>query len=333
MKRIAKKLLGYFEHGEKTYIEFRNKRFADKTKAISDVIKKASLPSFESKSEESTNFKPSKKNTKAKIQAIAQKQVDISKSRFISMPEILQFDLVPSTLFEGDFTAKPEKHLLITELEKHLLSTEYNFAKTSESKTSLVIDFMSLMRRISLASLQTSKESFEIMWKSILSVCEFNQLNIIYDSYITKSIKYGERQRRAFSIEPLVSVNLQETSFILEQMETFWADGSNKENLQEMSRHYFHNKSAGHNVDIILSGYLSNKNDSFKCIQITNVVTNERPDLDNHIEEADMRIIPYIVKSIESGLKNVVVVSNDTDIYVLLLHYTPQFIKSGLTEL
>ena len=333
MKRIAKKLLGYFEHGEKTYIEFRNERFADKTKAISDVIKKASLPSFESKSEESTKFKPSKKNTKAKIQAIVQKQVDIFKSRFISMPEILQFDLVPSALFEWDFTAKPEKHMLITGLEKQLLSREYNCAKTSESKTSLVIDFMSLMRRISLANLQTSKESFEIRWKSILSVCEFNQLNIIYDSYITKSIKYGERQRRAFSIEPLVSVNLQETSFILEQMETFWADGSNKENLQEMSRHYFHNKSAGHNVDIILSGYLSNKNDSFKCIQITNVVTNERPDLDNHIEEADMRIKRHIANSIESGLKNVVVVSNVTDVCALLLHYTPLFIKSGLTEL
>ena len=67
MKRIAKKLLGYFEHGEKTYIEFRNERFADKTKALSDVIKKVSLPSFESKSKESTKFKPSKENTKAKI--------------------------------------------------------------------------------------------------------------------------------------------------------------------------------------------------------------------------------------------------------------------------
>ena len=155
------------------------------------------------------------------------------------MPEILQFDLVPSALFEGDFTAKPEKQLLITELEKHLLSTEYNFAKTSESKTSLVIDFMSLMRRIRLTNLQTFKESFEVMCKSILSVCEFNQLNIIYDSYITESIKYGERQRRAFSIEPLVFVNLQETSFIPEQIEKFWADDSNKENLQEISRRFF----------------------------------------------------------------------------------------------
>ena len=78
---------------------------------------------------------------------------------------------------------------------------------------------------------------------------------------------------------------------------------------------------------------LSSKNDSTKCIQRINGVTNERPDLDNHIEEADMRIILHIAKSTESGLKYVVVVSNDTDVCVLLLHYTLQFIKSGLTEL
>ena len=63
----SKKLLEYFKHGEKAYIEFRNERFVDKTKELSDVVKKVSLPSFESKSKESTKFKPSKENTKAKI--------------------------------------------------------------------------------------------------------------------------------------------------------------------------------------------------------------------------------------------------------------------------
>ena len=123
-------------------------------------------------------------------------------------------------------------------------------------------------------------------------------------------------------------VNFQEASFIPEQIKKLWAGDSNKEIFKKFQDVFFII-----NQQIILNGYLSNKNDSSKCIQIINGVTNERPDLDNHIEEADMRIIPYIVKSIESGLKNVVVVSNDTDIYVLLLHYTPQFIKSGLTEL
>ena len=45
-----------------------------------------------------------------------------------------------------------------------------------------------------------------------------------------------------------------------------------------------------------------------------------------------MRIIPCIAKTIELGLKNVVEVTNDTDACVLLLHYTSQFVKSGLRE-
>ena len=47
--------------------------------------------------------------------------------------------------------------------------------------------------------------------------------------------------------------------------------------------------------------------------------------IDNHIEEANMRIMPHIAKSVESGLKKVVVVSNDTDVCALLLHYTLEF--------
>ena len=36
----SSKLLEYFEHGKKTYIEFRNERFVGKTKALSHVIRK-----------------------------------------------------------------------------------------------------------------------------------------------------------------------------------------------------------------------------------------------------------------------------------------------------
>ena len=68
---------------KRTYNEFCNERFVDKTKALPDVIKKVSLPTFESKSKESTKFKPSKENPKAKIQVIAQKQVNITKFLFL----------------------------------------------------------------------------------------------------------------------------------------------------------------------------------------------------------------------------------------------------------
>ena len=65
------------------------------------------------------------------------------------------------------------------------------------------------MRRMNLTVLD--KEGFEVMWKSILSVCVLNQLIIVY---VRQLYKYGERERKAFSTEPLMFVNLQQTSFI-----------------------------------------------------------------------------------------------------------------------
>ena len=208
--------------GRKVILNFENEGFVDKTKALTNVIKKKLLPSFELKSKESTKSKPSKENLKAKLQEI-------------SVQGILQFDLVPSVLFEGDFTAKPEKHFSTTELEKLLSSGEYNFPKASESETSIVLDFMSLMRRINLTNLQIFKDGFEALGKFILSVCVFNQFNIVYHSYIIESIIYDERQRRVFSTEPLMFVNLQQKCFIAVLIEKFWANDSNKENLQEIS--------------------------------------------------------------------------------------------------
>lgn len=76
------------------------------------------------------------------------------------------------------------------------------------------------------------------------------------------------------------------------QIENFWANDSEKENLQEVSRFFFQNRLTE-----------QNRNDSSKCLQINNGVTNQRQDLDNHIEEAYMIIIPHISKSVESGLK------------------------------
>ena len=42
---------------------------------------------------------------------------------------------------------------------------------------------------------------------------------------------------------------------------------------------FFQSKLAEDNVDIPLSGYLSNRHDSSKCINKINGVTNEQPDL------------------------------------------------------
>ena len=43
----------------------------------------------------------------------------------------------------------------------------------------------------------------------ITNTCAFQQVNIVFDSYLDESIKVGERERRTVS-QPLVIVNMQE---------------------------------------------------------------------------------------------------------------------------
>ena len=57
------------------------------------------------------------------------------------------------------------------------------------------------------------------------------------------------------------------------------------------------------------------------------------PEFNSKIEEADHRLIPHIHYSISHGAKESVVVSNDTDVFALLIHYLPDFLGLGLQEL
>ena len=57
------------------------------------------------------------------------------------------------------------------------------------------------------------------------------------------------------------------------------------------------------------------------------------PELYSKIEEADQRLIPHIHYSVSQGAKRSAVISNNTDVFALLIHYLPDFLCLGLQEL
>ena len=57
------------------------------------------------------------------------------------------------------------------------------------------------------------------------------------------------------------------------------------------------------------------------------------PVLNSKIEEADQRLIPHIHYSISQGCKQSAVISNDTNVFTLLIHYLPDFLDLGFQEL
>ena len=265
----------------------------------------------------------------------AQRSIDIARSRGVPLRELLHYDLITdSSLFDGDFTTKPAKHIFVTELEIRIKDDEFNFMQNSPSKTSLVIDFMSLIRKFPLKKLLTFEDLFELAWTTIIKTCKFDQVDIIYDSYIEKSVKECERQRRATN-DPVEFVNLTRTSSIPVQLDKFWSCCQNKEKLQNLSRQFFVSKSRDGNMKLILSGCVTNNNDVISIVEILeqDKQLTIREDLTNQLEEADVRIIPHIEKAIKNESKRIVVLSNDTDVFALLLHYSHSFFALGMTEL
>ena len=82
--------------------------------------------------------------------------------------------------------------------------------------------------------------------------------------------------------------------------------------------------------NITLSGCVTDADGPQDCIKINNGHMTIKDSLRSVIEEADARIIPHIAASIEEGLKRFVVLSNDTDVLVLLINYFYPFLSRGV---
>ncbi|KAH3719442.1 hypothetical protein DPMN_062277 [Dreissena polymorpha] len=115
---------------------------------------------------------------------------------------------------------------------------------------------------------------------------------------------------------------------IPQQLNKFWASEKNKRNLQLLVRDIVcNNVCANH---IIASSVLYD-NEALPAITFCNEVI---PELLNWIEEADARVVAHVewAARIKQG-QRVLLMSNDTDSFALLLHFTPQFQTLGMKEI
>ena len=115
-------------------------------------------------------------------------------------------------------------------------------------------------------------------------------------------------------------------------MEKFWACDRNKENLQLISRSFFIENASENSKCLTLRGDSDTCN-GMQCIQYKDGITSNKGNLDKPIEEADLRIIPHIEDSIQSKNTRIVLLSNYTDVLVLVLYFMQYFTSIGLKEL
>ena len=144
----------------------------------------------------------------------------------------MQHVLSCSPLFDGDDTTKPDKYLLTKELEKYL-AEKMPFENRQDYHTTLVVDFMSLLRRLPLGKMKVLNDLTKAAWRYINEVCKFQRADIVFDSYTENALKEGECKRR-LQVESVEYVSITPDTKSPVHLDRFWASLKNKELLQAL---------------------------------------------------------------------------------------------------
>ena len=206
---------------------FRNEQFVEKSRRLSDPIKKINLQQFSPGEKEKVPRQSS--DIRVKDLSDLQRNVYVAKGRGISLAQVTEHDLLSTNiLFNGDCTSKPDdKSVLVGELEKHFESRELNFENKSDLQTVLLIDSMSMIQRMLLSEPAVSEELFTATWRKVKPICQFQELHWIFDSYIENLAKEDE-SRRQIAGQPLELAVIQKDTRISVQRDWFWSSSSIK---------------------------------------------------------------------------------------------------------
>ena len=151
---------------------------------------------------------------------------------------------------------------------------------------SVIVDFMSLIRKIGFEKYPKVRDAFDGTWGIILAASNADRIEI-YDSYLEGSIKESTRIGRAKE-ESIEIINLNLDPPVSPEIR---ASSINKERLQILSRNYFLMKGKERGKNVILTGY---------CIK----------------QEADSRIVLRTACAAKKDFRQFLVLLNDTDVAI-----------------
>ena len=224
---------------------------------------------------------------------------------------------------------KPNKSQLVLELEACLTPEDYNLFNV-QNMSAFVFDVMNYVRKLP-SSVATFKEFIKNFTNISSGIYENKgRCDYVFDIYDNDaSVKDSEKQRRMTKPPVHLSIIKESTPFPKEA-ESFWSSNQNKLNLQKL---IYKNISSHRSEYPITLGELEVSSEDWKCIKVNNNNITQMFQLQSNIKEADLRIPAHILDALIEGYTSVLVLCNDTDVIVELIHLIPIFKTYNLNEL
>ena len=337
-ENIREQLLNVERIGSVAYNKLRRERYIDKAVRLSNTIHRTNLKTFTAVHKDTV---PSKGNTKCNKREDAgmKRTLEIAKERGYTMEELLQYDVSPkSPLFDYEgLMTKPVKSEMVHELEAKLKENDPRTPKYDNlAGTCCIVDVMANIRKIPTKSSKTFGDFSDAFLSYIASTAKgASRIDLVFDSYFEMSLKHSERQRRAKKL-PIELHDVSRDTPLPRQMDKFWPSNVNKANFESL----IHAEALAWNwsppiMEIMVSHFCKPDGIVVPCwLKTMRPVHAELvPELEHNIEEADMRIIPHAMHAVEHCKKRIIVLSSDTDVFVLLMLYWSELKENGLEEL
>ena len=313
---IERDLLRDYGTGLQEFRRFQEERLETappKTK-FHDKLKKQNLKTFShlSKKKKSCNVSGREIILKADRKLFAQ-IILIAQSRNLKIKEVMKHPLgpVPWSLSTGEGSLrKTSKSALANELKKNV-----PVAETVQGPIATIIDGMSLIQKT-----RGDKRTFGDVASSILSNVlneskDSQRVDVVFDVYRQDSIKSAERQQR--TKKPGLEYKNITAGHIVQQWRLFLSNINNKTSLiaflvKEWKKTEHRGKLGDRELFVT---------DLENCYCITEGTTHEVPDLMSSQEEADTRLLLHANHAAKSGCKAVVIIADDTDVFIMFLAF------------
>lgn len=331
---VAYKFLNFIDLTKERSNDFYKRVYANRTSYLSDKISQFNLLPVDhippSKVKTTKDLKKDERESRRALKVLLN-----AKTKDGNMNNVLIYDITDySYLFEGSVMTKvTNKSQLIEEIAPKGESELSVIQPTADM--CIIIDFMSFIRGqvISYNTFKTFELLIADIYKRCTDIFPHGLMQFIFDSYTKYSLKGSERDSRNSS-GTIQLAKIEGKTHLPQQMDKFWGSSKNKCMLQQYASQQYYQRAKASDEHIVLSAMLVD-DETVPCTLIQGRANDiEIPELSLlRFEEADQRMIPHIQWCIRRSTKNVMVVSSDTDVLVLLIHYFKRFQSEGLENM
>ena len=160
--------------------------------------------------------------------------------RGFTIEELLQHEITKSAFFLVDkdgYLKKSVKSQLGTDLLKLCPLVDKKGPETSSHTHTIFIDFMALVRKVTLKKFEPPVKTFNDFAIALTSIItnaghKCDEIHVIFDNYREDSIKNGERERRGKSKELVVLNLISPNQNVPVVLENFWSSSISKSAFQ-----------------------------------------------------------------------------------------------------